>query len=227
MGRARSARCEVLHPSRSVARGRLRHADAGDMAVPKSLFFKENSPEPLSVLDFSQWGDSVDDTVLAHVAARNGTRLTALNLDHCPSWTQNGMRDLVRSCVNLRFLSLSRCPGADEDTLQWIGQYCRKLTHLGLAHCLNVSAEGIIKLTANAKALQMLDVEGCARLEATGVAAVASTCRRLRGLKCAGVTTVDISVAEVRWWRLAVCAACGAHRLLRAATGRCHQPPRA
>lgn len=175
------------------------------MAVPKSLYFKNNSTQPLSCLDFSGWYDRVDDAALSTAAARCGTTLTALNLDQCGMWTAVGMRDVVRSCPNLRYLSMSRCTGADEDTLQWVGQHCRRLTHLCLSFCLNVTAEGLRNVSANTRSLQMVDLEGCDRLDSAGVAALLLGCRKLRGLRLCGIRKLDSAVAEVSlsWLSLA------------------------
>ena len=166
--------------------------------VPKSLFFEQYSRQPLATLDLSQWDDTVDNSTLTAVAARCGTALTALNLDHCMKWTQDGFSDVCRSCPNLRILTATRCIGMNEQCLTWLGQYCRRLSHVCVAECVNVTAGGLRKLAATARNLQSVNVEGCKQVDPSGVAAIAAGCKKLRALRCRDLTRLDLPVAEVR-----------------------------
>jgi hypothetical protein len=179
--------------------------------VPKSLFFKQYSREPLDVLNLSSWGDTVTNTTLSLVATRCGPALTALNLDHCMRWTQDGFNDVCRSCPNLRVLTVTRCIGMNEQCLTWVGQYCRKLTHLCVAQCVNVTSNGLRRLAATARVLQVINLDGCQQVDPSGVAAIAANCKQLRSLRCRDLLRLDLPVAEVlvdaastRWLRLCV-----------------------
>ncbi|KAJ9189941.1 hypothetical protein P3X46_001186 [Hevea brasiliensis] len=109
--------------------------------------------------------------------------LQVLEISYCPTITEEGIKDVLRNCREIRHLEMNRCmgiknldlnfelpkleilqvqgPGIDDEALAIIAKRCQKLLHLDLEGCLNVTAKGVKEVVQNCTRLREINLKWC------------------------------------------------------------------
>lgn len=91
----------------------------------------------------------------------NCPNLVVIGLSRCMGVTDEGIVELVSSCVSLRTLDLTCCHLLTDDALSAIADSCKQLKCLKLESCLLVSEKGFERIGTCCSLLQELDLTDC------------------------------------------------------------------
>ncbi|EEF35079.1 F-box/LRR-repeat protein 2 [Ricinus communis] len=109
--------------------------------------------------------------------------LQVLEISYCFGITEEGIKEVLRSCSEIRHLEMNRCvgiknldinvelpklevlqvqgPGIDDEALAVIAKRCQMLLHLDLAGCLNVTEKGVNEVVQNCTKLREMNLKWC------------------------------------------------------------------
>jgi hypothetical protein len=127
------------------------------------------------------------DVTLA-VCAQHCPRVQHIELLCCPRITNNAVRVLVSSLVNLRSVDLSGCSQLTDDTMLAIAEHCPALERILCA--INVSDAAVVKLAEGCAELSYVYLFGT-QVGDAGLTALAAHCSKLQALflfRCPCVT---------------------------------------
>lgn len=130
-----------------------------------------------------QW---CSDAVVAHVAARCGARLEAVDLLGASRLTAKGIVAVAR-CPRLRFLGLAgACNHLNDAAMAEVAPHLAGLEHLDLSYCRQLTADGLRPaLRAAGPTLLSLNLDGAYLVSDAAAGDVADLCPRVRELSMA------------------------------------------
>jgi F-box/leucine-rich repeat protein 2/20 len=137
-------------------------------------------------------------------------KLKHLDLTHCRSVTEEGIRKLAYTCPNMEGLQLSKCQGVTDTALCEIIPTMPKLTHLDLEELENLTNQSLHTLASSPcqNTLVHLSISYCESLGDSGMLPVLKSCTKLTSLEMDNTQISDLVLTEaaamVRTrWRLA------------------------
>jgi F-box/leucine-rich repeat protein 2/20 len=109
--------------------------------------------------------------------------LQELKISHCPTITEEGIREVLRSCGEIRHLEMNHCSGIkcldidfelpklevvqaegpvlDDEALMMIAKRCHGLLQLDLEGCLNVTIKGVNGVVQSCMRLREINLKWC------------------------------------------------------------------
>mmetsp|Transcript_8517 Transcript_8517/g.12715 ORF Transcript_8517/g.12715 Transcript_8517/m.12715 type:complete len:419 (-) Transcript_8517:187-1443(-) len=167
---------------------------------PASLFLgRERSALERISLGMS----SITDKSLYRLACF-GSTLKEICLQWCDAITDDGIRVLVRHCLQLSDMNLKSCRGITDSSLQAIGRECPALRHLNISWCHDISDDGILQLTPDrygkCTQLKSLCVVWCPQVTDTSICALSAlpSLQTVQATGCEGITERSINTLRSR-----------------------------
>ncbi|XP_037492230.1 F-box/LRR-repeat protein 20 [Jatropha curcas] len=131
--------------------------------------------------------NSLSDECLKNIALCC-PHLQLLEISYCPTITEEGVKEVLKNCSEIRNLEMNRCtgiknldinfkvpklevlqvqgPAIDDEALAIIAKRCQRLSHLNLEGCLNVTAKGVKEVVQNCTRLREINLKWCDNVKA-------------------------------------------------------------
>lgn len=145
----------------------------------------------LSHIDLSHANKGVDDSVVSLISQHADNFLTCLIMRNCWRVTDEGLREISRSCKNLSILDLCGCWEITDDGLKTLSLGCRKIKSIDLSNCRKVTDVGVCSLISNLNNISDIFLSYCKALTDLTMVCIANNApgiRRINLQRCLGIT---------------------------------------
>lgn len=144
-------------------------------------------------VDFFNFQTDISSNVVENLASRCREFLKAIRLENCRWVTDDSIKTLFKSCVNIEILNLKHCVKLTDYAFAGLQGSLIKVTNINLESCL-IGDRTILAISKGCPNLESIDISWCKNVTNHALEELVVSCTNLKYFSSRGLTTMNNSV---------------------------------